>query len=264
MDKPSDKALESAHKVVMGYPKNWTGRLVCAYDAVDRETGQPIHVKYGRGNAKGDVCHAGLSYFDKKDALVINAHRDDWQKKHPEYLKWCITEAPYTHGVLNKDDLDEVLGHGAILDMGEIGQAGVLWVCKAVRHFTEDVYVPETWENLREQGLTGLQAFIGADILDITGVPKCLTHTGLVSYSTPANLRKVYDELRTAKCKEGNQAAQGFGYGGVGKVWGSLAGKTVRKPDGWGGYTEVKKPCGAKEYAAQLKEIFEGDPKNVG
>jgi hypothetical protein len=264
MDKPTDKALESAHEVVMGYPKNWTGSRVCAYDAVDRTTGAREAVRYGRRNAHGDVCHAGLTYYEKKNVLVINAHKAEWQDTNPEYLKWCVTEAPYTHGVLNKDNLDELLGHGSIIDMGEIGQAGTLWICKAVRHFTEDTWVPETWEKLREQGLTGLQAFIGADILDAAGSPKGITHTGLIGYSTPANLRKVYDTLIHAKHKEGNQASHAFGYGAVGKVWGSLTGKTVRKPDGWGGYTEVKKPCDAKEYAAQLKEIFEGDPSNVG
>ena len=58
----------------------------------------------------------------------------------------------------------------------------------------------------------------------------------------------------------------GWGLGGgpqVNNNWGDLQGKLVKKPDGWGGYIESREVGGVKEYAATLKEIFEGDPKNV-
>jgi hypothetical protein len=149
--------------------------------------------------------------------------------------------------------------------MEVVGKGGVLWLCKAFRHFEEDTWKIGTWTQLREEGLDGLQAFIGADILDSLGRPATgFTHTGLFTYQEPEKLREIYDKIRTVGKIEDTRAAQGtYSYLKPVEQWGSLKSKTIKKPDGWGGFITVHQPCEPKEYAAKLKEIFEGDPKNV-
>jgi hypothetical protein len=262
MGKLSPRTEAAVKAAVAAYPERWT-HGICAFTMYDPELGDDANV---RNAQTGDVCHAGLTpWGDRKgkDVIVINAHKASWQKKHREYLLWCCKEAPFTHGVLNRDNDDELLNHACVMDTRDIGRGGALWLCKAVRHFTEDAHVINTWEKLREHGLNGLQAFIGADILNEEGTPKPhTTHTGLYGYTDPAGLRKWYDEIRRKKCIREYNVAESGQYGAA--RWGSLKGKKVKKPDGWGGFLEKFVPCEAKEYAAQLKEIFEGDPKNVG
>jgi hypothetical protein len=258
----SAKAQEEIQKAVEAYPKKWT-HGICAFGLFDPEKG----IAAGCRNASsGDVCHASLVPWGGaggfKDVIVVNAHKNTWQKDHPEYLLWAATDNPFKHGVLNRDNKDEILNHATVIDTREVGRGGALWVCKAIRHFTEDKWVIPTWEKLREYGLTGLQAFIGADILDSGGNPKPgATHTGLFGYNTPQKLRTVYDEILGIGKIENHTAVRT----GVFNTpsWGSLKGKTVKKPDGWGGFIEKQVPGDAKDYAQALKEIFEGDPKNV-
>src|SRR5690348_5002763 len=221
-----------------------------------------------RSPSTGSVCHASLVPWGadpkkQKDVIVVNANNDRWQRDHKDFLLWAACESPFSHGVLNRKNKDEILNHATVLDTREIGRGGALWVCKAIRHFKEDTHVPKTWDLLMEHGLTGLQAFIGADILDSTGKPRPgQSHTGLFGYGTPSQLRKIYDEMLGIKEIRNSNAHRGGNFGAA--QWGSLKSRKVRKPDGWGGFTERDVPCDVKEYVAQLKEIFEGDPKNVG
>jgi hypothetical protein len=194
----------------------------------------------------------------------VNAHKAAWQKTHPEFLLWVDQESPFSHGVLNKDNKDELFNHASVIDIEQVGTAGALWICKAERHFTEDTFKLKYWDDLRAQGLDGLQAFIGADILDSTGNPSWSTHVSLFGYTTPAKLRSIYDEIRKARYLDGGTARRGdYVPHGLEKNWGGLNHKIKKVPDGWGGYIEKEEPTDVKEYAAKLKEIFEGDPKNV-
>lgn len=260
LDKDLQKVVE---EVVAGYPATWH-HGVCAYEQITKGAAKRV----GRG-ARSDVCHAGLNTLHKPtEWIVVNAHRPDWQKENPEFIRWVMKESPFAHGVINNDDEKEFFEHAGVMDTELIGNGGCLWVCKAMRHFTEDTWKPKTWDKLREYGLNGLQAFIGSDILDSAGSPtRNNTHVSLFKYEKPATLRKWYDEFRKINRIDGSQANRGgYCYAEEQRIpeWGALKYKMERKGDGWGGFIEVKKPCDAKGYAAQLKEIFEGDPKNVG
>lgn len=257
-----DKVLEAIDKYVKAYPKNWT-HGICAGVCLNRKDGSKLNTW---GSENGYACHAFIP--SNNTSITINAHRANWQNINKELMLWIARESPFAHGVLNRDEEKQILNHASVLDSGLIGNGGALWVGKAFRHFVEDVWKVKFWEQLRNEGLNGLQAFIGADILTVDGNPQGYTHVSLFNYDTPANLRKFYDEMRTIERIDGREAKRGgpgsYSSSVGNEVWGSMQGKTVQKPDGWGGYMEVKQPDNVKFYVAQLKEIFEGDPKNVG
>lgn len=253
-----DEIKKLVEQLVDEYPAQWT-HGVCAYDAYDKETGE----NFGRGSRHGDVCHAGLNYI-KTPNVVVNAHRADWYRKHPEFAKWVITECPFSHGILNRENDKEWQNHAAVLDTGLIGKGGALWVCKAMRHFVEDTWKPGVWDKLRNEGLNGLQAFIGADIIDGQGAPLLSnSHVSLFRYDRPSVLREWYDEIREKKKITGDNANKGQYVRYDGYAWGALGFKIEKKKDGWGGFIEKRVPCEVKKFAHELKEIFEGDPKNV-
>lgn len=245
-------------KLVHGYPAEWT-HGVCAYDAYTKETVR----NFNRGSRNGDVCHAGLNYL-REPCVVVNAHRPDWFRRNPEFVKWVINESPFSHGILNRENDEEWQNHAAVFDSEIIGKGGVLWTCKALRHFEEDTHKPGIWDKLRNEGLTGLQAFIGADIINADGDAQTNnTHVSLFRYADPVTLRKWYDEFVKIKQIDTTEAYRGgyVAYGG--RQWGTLGYTIEKKKDGWGGFIEKKVPSHPKEFAAKLKEIFEGDPKNV-
>lgn len=253
-----EKLKKIVQDLVDSYPAAWT-HSICAYDAYTKDGAK----NFNRGSKNGDVCHAGLNYL-QEPSIVVNAHRPDWYKKNPEFAKWVITDCPFSHGVLNRENDREWQNHAAVLDTELIGKGGALWVCKAMRHFVEDTHKPAIWDKLRNEGLDGLQAFIGADIIDMHGNPLLNnTHVSLFRYDTPSNLRKWYDAIRKKDKITSSDANQGGYVYYDGKTWGALGFKIERKKDGWGGFIEKQVPCEAKEFAAKLKEIFEGDPKNV-
>jgi hypothetical protein len=263
MTEISPEAQKKIQEAVNHYPGGWTSGL-CAFQLLDRKTGA-----YLGGRKDHGECHAPLSYprGGTETSICVSAHKAKWHKEHPEFMVWLAEEAPFSHGVLNGDNRDEYLQHAAVIDVEKIGTAGALWQCKAMRHFTEDTFKLKYWDELRSHGLDGLQAFLGADILDSSGGPGPHTHVCLFSYGPPDQLRKFYDKVKGAKHWKGGQACQDGGWYAYGenriKVWGNLKHKIVKQSDGWGGFTEVKKPCDSAEYAAKIKEITEGDPKNV-
>lgn len=258
MKELSEAVKKKVEASVRSYPARWTGG-VCAFE-IFRKDGRDLDQAWWSSPNNG-ACHAGITSVDKP-CIVVNGHKATWKKENPEFLLWCVRESPFSHGVINRENEDEILNHASVFDTEIIGKGGALWVCKAIRHFREDTWKLKTWNQLREYGLNGFQAFIGADILGPDGKPSGRTHVGLFGYNSPTKLREVYDEIRGLDKITTNHAAR------EGKwdtpLWGSLAGKKEKKADGWGGYIEIDVPCDAKEYAAKLKEIFEGDPKNVG
>lgn len=261
-----EKAQKVVDQTVEKYPQAWKYG-VCAFGIFDRNKG--YHCGGGTG---GDACHNDINDMGG-DEIVVNAHKQRWTKEFdPEFVKWIMRESPFSHGVLNRSDDKQILGQCAVIDSELVGVGGTLWLCKATRHLVEDLWKHKNWTKLRECGLNGLQAFIGADILREDGKPNPGgSHCSLFRYNTPAKLREFYDELKTigeSKSKSKNKQAckpgMNFDYRDPMKgSWGSIAGKTVRMADGWGGFTEVLRPGDVKDYAALLKEIFEGDPKNV-
>jgi hypothetical protein len=262
IDEKTQKVID---QTVEKYPRGWTYG-VCAFGVFERKGG-----RHQGGGIKGDACHNDINYMQGGE-LVVNAHKQRWTKDFdPEFVKWIMRESPYSHGVLNRSDDKQILGQCAVIDSELVGVGGTLWLCKATRHLVEDLWKHKTWTKLRECGLTGLQAFIGADILREDGHPNPGgSHCSLFGYDMPDKLRKTYDDLmnlKGGKCKGKIAFTRGMAPKNYAKpwegTWGGLKGKMVRMPDGWGGFTEVCRPCEVKDYAAQLKEIFEGDPKNV-
>lgn len=257
----SEKAQEEIKKAVEGYPKHWSmdrSPYYCAFGVIDKVTGV-----WSYGPSTGSACHARLYLVKTTPSIVVNAHDPAFHGKNPEFTLWACRESPFAHGVLNKDNEDELLNHASVFDGEEIGQGGCLWLGKALRYCVEDTFRVPVWYKLREEGLDGFQAFIGCSILDLAGQPTNWTsHNSLFSYGSPESLRKNYDEIRNIGRIDDSQAArQGQNNGGI--IWGSLKSKKEKRPDGWGGFTEVDVPCDVKEYASKLREIFEGDPKNV-
>lgn len=257
MTEISEKAQEEIQKWVKAYPEEWKGG-VCAFVLIDRETGA---ISDG-SSIKHGPCHYGIRCTTPRH-IVVNAHKPTSQGAFREFTLWVARESPFAHGVLNKDNDDELFNHASVMDGGLVGKGGVLWLCKAWRHTHEEPWKLERWDMLRSEGLDGLQAFVGMDILNMEGKPHPgTTHCSLFGYEQPEALRKSYDRIKNAKSIDTFDACS-FLWTRNRAYWGSLKTKSKKVPDGWGGFTEVQIPCCAKEYAAALKEIFEGDPKNV-
>lgn len=260
----SDKLTKIVDETVAAYPEAWK-YYVCAFQIFNKKSGSLIG-----GTKIGTVCHAALSYGGgRDDAIVVNAHKADWQHTNKDFLLWVANDCPFSHGIVNRDD-DTFLNNAGVIDTSLVGMGGALWICKALRHFEEDAWKIKRWSDFREKGLDGLQAFIGADILTEKGTPsKSNTHVSLFCYNSAETLREFYDEIRNAKKIESGEASRGgyaFGYNPKpeeNREWGSLKFKIERKPDGWGGYFEKEVACDPQEYVDKLKEIFEGNPENV-
>lgn len=257
----TDAALERAKEILTLYPGKWRSGVACFTFVNKKDAKEPTQAYSG-----GAACHGGLTsrvvgYY------VINAHKPGLHGKYPDFVKWVCREAPFSHGVVNKDNDKEILSQGIIIDGDLVGSAGALWLVKALRHTVEDTFRIPVWEKLRTAGLDDLQAFIGCSILDTTGEPqRNRTHCGLFQYSTPGNLYAWYQELLKEKVRTGSDASRPPGWPSPfwGKVWGTLGYKTVKKSDGWGGFTEIKEPSDPTEFVEKLKMIFAGDYKNVG
>lgn len=259
-DPLSKKAYQTFEKLLKEKcPGGWAGtaNTPSKFGVFDRE-GKVISA------LQGHACHANVNFYCTNESIVVNAHGKH-SADYPEFTKWVCKDSPFAKGVLNKDNDDLLLHNGTILDADIIGKGGCLWVCKAARHVIEDTHKPKVWMTLRECGLDGLQAFIGSDILQSTGKPQTShTHPSLFRYTSPAEIRRAYDEIKVGPKITDSNAARPTGWNYYqGEVWGTLTSKKERRSDGWGGFVEVEVPCDAKEYAAKLKEIFEGDPKNV-
>lgn len=254
----SPEVQAQIERIVANYPAQWNTDLVCAYTSISRDTGRD----YGKDTEGGDVCHARIP--KDNNYITINAHAKEFQGKNPDFTMWVAQGSPFAHGVLNGQNRDQILNHASVLDAEEIGYGGVLWMCKAFRHFTEDTWKPKMWSQLCNEGLTGLQAFIGSDILNSEGMmgDAYPTHVGLFGYGDPKHVRHVYDEFCRIQRIDDFNASRPWKGGHV-KNWGDMHGKMVKKSDGWGGFIEVREPGKAKDYAAILKEIFEGNPANV-
>lgn len=259
MEAISKDALEKLNKVLDKEPGDWRGsaNIPCRFGLFNRE-GAPNR------NMSGHACHALINNYCNGEQIIINSHGSKFAK-YPEFISWVCRESPFAHGVLNKDEEKRLLNNGMIIDSSLVGKGGALWLCKAARHCVEDVWTIPLWRRLQEYGLDPLQAFIGADILNLGGKPKVShSHCSLFRYDTPHSIRAFYDEIRNSKKIDTRNVNRPNGWNYFqGKSWGELTSKKEKRSDGWGGFTEVDVPCDPKEYVDKLKEIFEGDPKNV-
>lgn len=250
----SKECQEAVDNQIAAYPEGWKGG-VCAFAYFNKISGESA------GERAVGACHYALINC-ADEHVIVDAHNKVLHGQNPDFTLWVAKESPYSHGVLNKDNDKQLIENAMVIDVEKVGKGGSLWLCKASRHFKEDVWVPKLWTQLRENGLDGLQAFIGSTILDSAGKAKGgTTHVGLYGYGTPKELRKFYDEVKEGKKLNTFAVSKS---GAWGANWGDMKGCKVKKPDGWGGFTQVEEPGSAKTYSELLKEIFEGDPANVG
>lgn len=250
----SEVAQKAIDTQIEAYPEDWKGG-VCAFAYIDKINGNVA------GERKIGACHYALCSAGDTH-VVVDARNPEVHGQNKDFTLWVSRESPYSHGVMNKDDEKQLLNNAMTIDVEKVGKGGALWLCKASRHFKEDVHVPGFWSQLREQGLDGLQAFIGASILDLTGKFRSgTTHVALYGYGSPKALRDTYERVKKGEKLETFSVSVSLPFT---ESWGDMTGKMIKKPDGWGGFVQIQAPGDAKEYAAALKEIFEGDPKNVG
>lgn len=261
MSDKSEEALQAAYKLLKKYPQQWSYGVAC-WDSFCKTTGN----SKGYGGASGAACHNGVCHSSQK-AYVVNAHKPAAHGKFPEFTKWVCREGPFSHGIINKDNEEQILNQGIIIDGDAVGRGGVLWLCKALRTTVEEPWRVKTWQTLVDGGLDGLQAFIGCSILSSTGeVQTAPTHCGLFRYDHPNNIYAFYQELVKERKRDDDNASRPtkYSYWNMkNKDWGTLAFKTVKKSDGWGGFTEVKEPADPTEFIEKLKLIFKGDYKLV-
>lgn len=258
----SQQARDKISEVISLYPKAWINpapERPCAYSTVDRVTGSWER----KGHHKGSACHSGLWGVGFSE-IVVNGHKDTVQGQFPEFIKWVANEAPFSNAVLNKDNDKEIVNQGAVIDTSLVGKGGVLWLCKAFRYAFEEPDCVRHWYSLRDGGLEdGLQAFIGASIVNKEGLPRPVrTHCSLFSYDTPENIKSFYDKVLTWKNEDSREVSM-INLKYAADNWGSLAFKEVSVSDGWGGFTVKKVPSDPKEYIEKLRTIFEGDYKDV-
>lgn len=266
MQPVSEDVLKKIHKVLEEeYPWSPDASWPSYFGTVDRETGKV------RAAISINVCHASVRRYTD-DVIMINVHHPGFQGAYPEYTKWLAKEGPFSHGVLNKDNDAQILGKGIAIDVAAVGKGGALWLAKAMRYPIEAKWTPPLWLKLREQGLTGLEAFIGAAILDAEGKPKKQRgHCGVFAYGTPKELFDWYQEFSQPNLKndtnnpsrpEDGSSIRSYEDRKI-DCWGSVAFIEEKKSDGWGGYTVVKRPADPKDYCDKLKTIFKGDYKSV-
>lgn len=258
MDKTKE-ALEEAYKLLEGYPAKWTHGVAC-WLSVSKETGK-LRGTYG---ISGAACHNGVTGSSPK-SYIINVHKPAYQGKYPDFTKWVCRESPFAHGIVNKDNEEQILNQGIIIDGDAVGRGGVLWLCKALRYTVEDTFRIKMWQQFIDGGLDGLQAFIGCSILTSTGgVQTLATHCGLFRYDHPNNIYAFYQELLKEKKRDNDDATRPAKYSNwSGQDWGTLKFKKVKKPDGWGGFIEKEEPADPEEFINKLKMIFKGDYKLV-
>lgn len=253
--------------------RDWTPTVnfPCSYNVLSRKTGDRSQDGFREQAFGGEICHAGIRDLHKaKEKLFISSQHPEFQGKYPEFTKWVNRESPFAHGVLNQDNDDEILNKALVIDGALVDKGGMLWLGKVNRYSIESEFTIPLWMQLREKGLDGLQAFIGASILDSEGNPrKQHCHCSVVRYASPKELYDMYLEWKKSRLSLNDSNVRrpesiGYDEGFKGKEWGSVKTKEVSRSDGWGGYIKVRVPADPQEYVEKLQMIFKGDYRNVG
>lgn len=218
----------------------------CAYQLFNRETGTT------EGYVDGGGCHYYVENA-RHEGIVVNAMRPSLGETYRDLLLWIARESPYAYAVLNRDNEEEILNKGMVIDLALCGRGGALWLCKATRACVELKYVGDRFNVLLAEGVPPMWALAGAGIFDSRGTPvRYCQHGGLFCYGSPEALYKYVKELGP---KNTTSIVAFKNRNDIGEIWCTLNGKTERKPDGWGGYIEVAVTSGIGAYAELLKKI---------
>ncbi len=207
---------------------------------------------YGTGAAP---CHHYLrDIYSDVDFIMVAAMKAVVSKEHEDFVLWVCQQSPYAYAVLNRDNSDELLNNGMVIDGRLCGKGGALWLCKALRSLSERPDKAKNWKKLVDVGVEPLLAFCGASMLRADGGPETMGHhCSLFPYRGPKAVKTHLDHLRKGEKNTTQQAAMPSDY--TTKDWGSMLGTPVQKPDGWGGYIQELEQAGPEEYAALLIKI---------
>lgn len=256
MSKLDPAVRDAIQAQVDKYPTGWASGFA-GYTIFSKTSTKPRTVENNGG------CHYYVGY-SKPGEIVVNAHKPTLHGSNKEFTLAVARDMPFSHGVLNRSNEKEILNHASVIDVDLVGPGGALWLCKAFRYNVEDKFRIPTWNSLMNEGLKPFQAFIGASILDSMGNAQYgTTHNCVFGYGTPAQLRASYDELQAGFIGDAQASRSHYISYSARSHWGDSKCRKVKKPDGWGGFIETTEPGNMKEFAAKLKEIFEGDPSNV-
>jgi hypothetical protein len=257
MSKLAPEVRDAIQAKVDKYPTGWISGFA-GYTIFDKTSPKPFRTENNGG------CHYYVGY-STPGQIVVNAHKPNLHGANKEFTLAVARDMPFSHGVLNRSNEDEILKHASVIDVDLVGPGGALWLCKAFRYNVEDTFRIPTWNKLMAEGLKPFQAFIGASILDFMGNAQYgTTHNSLFGYGPPDELRKSYDEFQRGYFAHSQVSRSHYwSYSTPRPHWGDSKSVKVKQSDGWGGFIESTKPGSMKEFAAKLKEIFEGDPSNV-
>lgn len=252
----SEKTRKEILEYIGGSASPWTAGGIAAFQIFDRQTGKKGSYPHGQAPCHNSVQH--MSY----EGIVVNAMKPAVSKKHKEFVLWVAQGSPYSYAVLNKDNEEQLLTRGMVIDVALCGRGGALWLCKAIRNLSEIPHVATVWKQLVDFGVDPLWAFVGGSILNAKGQPQSSTvHGGAFHYQKPKVLFDFVEILKKGeKNPTSNSALQHVtdrktGYFEVVPNWGCLGYTTKRVPDGWGGYSEEKIPTNVGEYAQKIMQI---------
>lgn len=211
----------------------------------------------------GAACHIWVPNV-LEDGFVINCATKHRSALNDEFVQWVCNGTPFSHGVVNRHE-ESIITKGQIIDVSAVGRGGALWLCKAIRLCVEENWRLKRWKELKDAGVKPFLAFVLTSSFDSTGKANLTTtHPTLFLLSRDEKcFRKMMDEVLKGDRKE--PISQGligvfdksfsrkdWDNVTVGR-WLSLDKKTVRVPDGWGGFIEKKVSITSDEFMKQIE-----------
>lgn len=258
IDVPMSAACATAVQEYVAVASATWASKICAYVIFKKSDGS-VASDYRAGN----ICHASLNYRGSDDRVVVLAQKPVAGTE--DFVRWVCRASPFSHGVLNKDNDDELLNHAVVVDLGQVGMGGALWLAKALRYNSEDTWRPGVWNKLVEAGLDNLSSFVLCSMLANNGTVNAGGHNSLFYTMTKAEFRVALAEFNKPELKNITSKATypyKYDYYNVAQVeeywWSVKAGKPLKKPDGWGGYIEVPQPGSFADLVPVVNEILKG------
>lgn len=238
------EARTAAEEFTERAPGLWKNDI-CA-GAVYGEKGKELYSAAG-----GTVCHAFINPYRMRSKEEVSAVVNTMKNKdgipqdaYREYVKWVVTGTPFSHFIVNANDIDTCCHGGVIIDASEANQAISLWLCKALRYTTEDKHRPTLWWNLVNRGVDPRMAFIACSSYSAHLVKNLtLTHNTLLCSPDKKKI-KTFMKMRPVLAPQGKFGITGSNACGLipgNDCMDDAFPKDNRRyeevPDGWGGYT---------------------------
>lgn len=257
MPEISEKAQKVLDDLLKTAPDKWE-RRICAGACVNRKTGELSG--YGQGaSLVGDICHYWTSGAGDTE-IVFNTTKNIESEVQRAFAEWVVQDSPFAHGVLNRDNLDQIYHGGMVIDCSIVGEGGAFWLCKAMRYIYENSYRVDMFGRLIAKGVPPKAAFFVCSSYGTYGgqdkVAISQDHVLVQTNITKELFIKAYRVDKVVEPVRGRETATALGAGpltGCQENWLGFGGTRVeRTPDGWGGFTEKKVPANEKESIINL------------